>query len=157
MRYWLMRAGKGGIAKDFCIQEGVLAMDWEFGDMSHLPDDPEAFKKWLRNSKEGENVSEGHVNQDAATNRKFMYEVQNGDYVALSNAKDEWVYLGLVKSLYYFDKAGNPAFPHRRKIEWRVAYPRRVFSDAFLTSLKSELTLFSLDKHADELQRKLKS
>ncbi|HEU5200404.1 MAG TPA: hypothetical protein VFU32_12260, partial [Ktedonobacterales bacterium] len=90
------------------------------------------------------------------TNHRFVYVLQNGDCVALSNAKDCWIYLGLVKSLYYYDKTDNPEFPHRRKIEWQVAYPRRVFSDAFLTSLKSELTLFNIDKHADELRIKLK-
>ena len=160
MRYWVMRAGRGGIAKDFCIQRGLLAMDWEFGDMSHLPDDPEAFKEWYRNSEEGKNDSEDQVRRNAGTNRCFVYDVQNGDCVALSNAEDDWIYLGLVEGLYYYSPKvpkGKPDFVHRRKIKWQVAYPRKAFSKLFRASLNAEQALFNIDKHADELRAKLKS
>jgi len=86
MNYWLMRAGKGGIAKDFCIQQGVIAMDWNQGDMSSLPDDLEAFKEVYCKAHKVE--SDGEVNANAATNHRFVYRMQNGDWVALSNGKE---------------------------------------------------------------------
>lgn len=158
MRYWLMRAGSGGIAKDYCLQQNVIAMDWAMGTMETLPDDLEAFKKLYRGAYPTD--SEGQVAVNAATNHRFVHEMQTGDWIALSNAKDQWIYCGQVEGVYFYNSSVPKEiseFVHQRKVKWQVAYPRSAFSEAFLTTLKSELTLFSLDKHTNELQTKLKS
>ncbi len=158
MKYWLMRAGSGGIAKQFCLQHDVIAMDWEVGDLSKLPDDLEAFKAAYRSAYPMD--SKGQVDQNASTIHRFVHIMHIGNWVARSNAKDQWIYLGEVVGSYAFHPAppgDAKAFRHQREVRWQVAYPRRAFSEAFNTSLKSELTLFNLDEHADEIQAKLGS
>jgi predicted Mrr-cat superfamily restriction endonuclease len=156
MKYWLMRAGSGGIAREFCLQHDVIAMDWEVGDLSKLPDDLEAFRAAYRSAYPMD--SKGQVDHNAATIHRFVHIMQIGDRVALSNAKDQWIYLGEVAGSYVFQPAPPEKwkdFKHQRKVKWLVAYPRTAFSEPFNASLKSELTLFNLDEHADELRAKL--
>ncbi|HEY7420335.1 MAG TPA: hypothetical protein VH593_34470 [Ktedonobacteraceae bacterium] len=151
-----MRAGSKGIARELCLQHDMIAMDWEVGDLSKLPDDLDAFKKEYRKACPMD--SKGQVDQNASTIHRFVHIMQIGDKVALSNAKDQWIFWGEVESSYAFNPPPPGAvseFRHHRKVRWQIAYPRTAFSKPFNTSLKSEQTLFNLDEHADELQAKL--
>jgi predicted Mrr-cat superfamily restriction endonuclease len=125
--------------------------------MEALSDDLEAFKKFYRDTYSDD--SREQIAANAATNHRFVHEMQTGDAVALSNAKDQWIYLGQVEGAYFYASSVPKEvkeFVHQRKVKWKVACPRSAFSEAFHASLNVHLTLSSLDKHAAELQTKLK-
>lgn len=131
-------------------------MDWDVSDLTGLPDDLEAFKQEYYKAYPSD--TKHQVDTNASTIHRFVHSVYKGDQVALSNAKDQWIYLGIVAGAYAFNPPppkDAKAFRHQRAVRWLIAYPRAAFSDAFNASLKSELTLFSLDTYADEIQVKL--
>lgn len=163
MRYWSIRAGNEGEAKAFCLQQSVIAMDWDIDDMGLLPDDREAFKARYREKHPEDNFET--VDHIAGTNYRFVYKIQAGDYVVLApkiESKDPNLYIGQVEGSYYFNASPHPDpklenFKHQRKVKWLAACPRGEFSEAFLKSVGSSQTLVSMEAHADELRAKLRA
>ena len=65
MKYWLMRAGNDGEARDLFLNDGVIAMDWNVGDLGRFPADKKSFVKayfkWFQSTpKENNDPQEGN-------------------------------------------------------------------------------------------------
>src|SRR5579871_1522497 len=107
MAFWSIRAGEDDEARDVFLTQGVIAMDWEPPNLAGLPNDGEAFKEAYRKAKppkeediDNPSKYERRVAQNGGTMRRFVHEMQIGDYVAYPSdypsEKNGWIYLGRV-------------------------------------------------------------
>lgn len=133
MKYWLMRAGNDGEARNLFLDEGVIAMDWDVGDLGLFPADRKLFMKayfdWAQKAYQQSENPQHHnprsLAQEAGTNYSFVHQIETGDGVVFApkKAKDPHLYLGQIEGAYYFNPHPHPqliAFKHQRKVTWQV-------------------------------------
>ena len=84
----------------------------------------------------------------------FCKEMEKGDIILTPNPLTRTIYIGRVKSdyLYHRRPLGEMDYAHRRKVTWEKEVSRDVFSLDLRHSIGSLMTLFNIDKHADEIE-----
>jgi restriction system protein len=168
MKYWLMRAGNDGEARDLFLNDGVIAMDWKVGDLGLFPADRKSFvKAYLKWSQiapqEGNDPQKDHsgsLAREAGTNYRFIHLAQIGDYVLFTpkSDKDRYLYLGQIESAYYYNPAPDPELPdfkHQRKVKWLARCPR---ADLLKAIVHPRGTMSEIDQiHHQEIVAKFTS
>ena len=135
MKYWLMRAGDYGEARDLFLTESIIAMDWRVGDLRLLPTKEKLFMQAYSECSrvaypEDDKPRSSH---HAGTNYSFIHRMERGDGVLFAPKKTKQVndpnlYLGRIAGDYSFDPTAWKEFKHQRKVTWQVTKPRTEFS-----------------------------
>lgn len=152
MRYWIIRAGEGGKFFDEFIKYDVIAIGW------HRIKNP----KRISNKNEIENLYKKAYPKDSGISKSinvgqfwtFYKEIEKGDTVLTPNPLTRTIYIGEVKTDYQYNKKplGNMDYKHRRKVVWLKEVSRDSFSQDMKNSIGSLMTVFNIDKHADEIE-----
>ncbi|MGD0596847.1 MAG: restriction endonuclease [Sedimentisphaerales bacterium] len=151
MPYYLVRIGEGSKY----IEEGrsgkFIAIGWnEVPNLSKLGS-LEEIKKAL--SKTSYQYTPAQIAIQSGQLFRFGLEMQNGDTVISPMGSGEYV-VGIVGDYYFEDnpKGGCP-YKHRRKVDWQN---ETIYKEDMSTNLSyalgATLTVFSLEKYANELR-----
>jgi restriction system protein len=152
-RVWAVRAGGDSEADPLFIENGQIAVSFREvdRDASALPAERAAFRNAF--SKGGE-ARPGAVPIQAGQLFRFVHEMKIGDRVIYPRKIDRTLLWGEISTPYIYDRAHNPAFPHRRGVSWRASLSRDLFSQGALYELGSVLTLFEVRNFAAEFIRR---
>lgn len=84
----------------------------------------------------------------------FRGEIKKDDVVLTPNPLTRTIYIGRIKGDYQYNPKllGDMYYKHRRKVFWEKEVSRDVFSQDMRNSIGALLTIFSVDKHADEIE-----
>lgn len=125
-----------------------IAIGWrEFGDLSKVDDNREAFKK--RYVQVYSNAKKGSVPTSSGMLFRFIHEIQIGDYVVFPSKSNRMINIGIVKGEYmYVESAAE--YVQQRSVEWIKHLPRTAFSQGALYEIGSAMSLFAIKKYADE-------
>lgn len=130
------------------LNENKIAIGWrEFGDLSKVDNNREAFKK--RYSQVYSNAKNGSVPTSSGMLFRFIHEIQIGDYVVFPSKSNRMINIGVVKGEYmYVESAAE--YVQQRSVEWIKRLPRTAFSQGALYEIGSAMSLFAIKKYADE-------
>lgn len=155
MHYWMIRAGEGGKFFDEFIKYDIVAIGWDkIKNLKNIKSRNmvEAIykKAYPRDSKVSSSINIGQF-------WNFLHGIEEGDIVLTPNPLTRTVYIGRIKGIYQYNiKAlGDMYYKHRRKVIWEKEVSRDVFSLDMKHSIGSLLTIFNIDKHADEIEEAL--
>jgi restriction system protein len=130
------------------IDQSYVAIGWhEFGDLSALPLNREAFKKRFA---EVYPDNPGAVPVKAGVLFRFAVEMQQGDLVIYPSKADRVVNIGEVVGPYTYQPALSAEYPNRRSVQWLKHLPRTSFSQPALYEIGSAITLFQVSDYVDE-------
>ena len=129
------------------LNDNVIAIGWnKMGDLTGIDASREAFKK--RYAEVFPEASKQSIATGAGMLFRFVHEINVGDYVVFPSKTDRKIYLGIIKSDYYFSPGSQ--YDQRREVKWLKNLPRTVFSQGALYEIGSALTLFSIKNYAEE-------
>lgn len=130
------------------LNENKIAIGWrEFGDLSKVDNNREAFKK--RYAQVYSNAKKGSVPTSSGMLFRFIHEIQIGDYVVFPSKSNRMINIGVVKGEYmYVESAAE--YVQQRSVEWIKHLPRTAFSQGALYEIGSAMSLFAIKKYADE-------
>lgn len=150
MSYYLIRVGQGSKYIEEARKDGFVAIGWnELPDLTkfkELEDLKESMQKLYK-------YTPAQLGAQAGQVYRFGNILKNGDYVLSPIGEGEYV-IGEVGD-YYFNEnpQGHCPFKHRRKVTWNE---KTISKDEMSTNLTyalgATLTIFSLDKYANELK-----
>lgn len=125
-------------------------MEGAFGDLSHMEDDREAFRKRFAEAypqtSERSAVSAGML-------YRFRFEMRIGDYVVFPSKSNSAINIGMVDGEYHYEAAAlrKPGeYINQRKIKWLKHLPRTAFSKDALRESTASMSLFIIKNHVDE-------
>ena len=130
------------------LNENKIAIGWrEFGDLSKVDNNREAFKK--RYAQVYSNAKKGSVPTSSGMLFRFIHEIQIGDYVVFPSKSNRMINIGVVKGEYmYVESAAE--YVQQRSVEWIKHLPRTAFSQGALYEIGSAMSLFAIKQYADE-------
>ena len=140
-KYWVARAEED--IQDIVERDAFIGIGFggdELGDLSGLS------RREIRPLVEGARPDRkaGYYWTAAGQLWRFVNEIEEGDCLLTPHKRTRDVRIGLVRGAYEF-KQGQPR-PHRRPVEWiRTAHRDD------LPPIRSQLTVSSFQRHADEL------
>lgn len=147
---WMVRAGNDNELVDQFWNQKLVAVGWKaIDDISSLSSRSgvkEMYKEaYPEHSRYRRDTNAGQL-------FRFAHEIIQGDYV-VSYVKSEQEYLaGCINGPYqYRSDSPDVQYPHIRPVNWIARLPRDVFSEPARRSLRSPLTVFSLDDYVDEI------
>lgn len=130
------------------LRDNTIAIGWgAFGDLTHMENDREAFKK--KYAKVYPQDKKGAIALAAGMLYRFRYEVQVGDYVVFPSKSNSEINIGIVDGEYQYD-ASAQEYVNRRKVKWLKHFPRTVFSQGALYETGAAMSLFTIKNYADE-------
>lgn len=130
------------------LNENKIAIGWrEFGDLSKVDNNREAFKK--RYSQVYSNAKKGSVPTSSGMLFRFIHEIQIGDYVVFPSKSNRMINIGVVKGEYMHVESAAE-YVQQRSVEWIKHLPRTAFSQGALYEIGSAMSLFAIKKYADE-------
>lgn len=115
-RVWGIHAGERGEA-DALFLRGFVALDGAaMGDLASIPDESAAFKYRARAVYPTE--AEKTIEQWAGQWRRFVYEAQQGDWIAFKSKPTGMVHLGRITGGYSFAPQPELDHAHLRAVRW---------------------------------------
>lgn len=131
------------------IDQGFVSIGWDMvGDLNEIPGGREEFKDELSRIIPKESVKSVPI--WAGMLFRFRDEIQIGDVVVAPYKPDSTINIGVIAGDYEFE-ADALTHRHRRKVEWkRLGLARSSFTRAALGELSASLTLFRVQKNAQE-------
>lgn len=130
------------------LNENKIAIGWrEFGDLSKVDNNREAFKK--RYAQVYSNAKKGSVPTSSGMLFRFIHEIQIGDYVVFPSKSNRMINIGVVKGEYMHVESAVE-YVQQRSVEWIKHLPRTAFSQGALYEIGSAMSLFAIKKYADE-------
>lgn len=150
MSYYLIRVGEGSKYAQEALQNSFIAIGWnELPDLTKLRS-VDDIKKSLQQYRD---YTPYQLGQSAGMIDRFALKMQSGDTVLMPKGDGSFA-IGRIGSYFHEQKPlGQCHYAHRRRVEWSSKTIHRTdMSTPLLNSCGSIMTLFSLDKHAAELQ-----
>ena len=151
MSYYLIRVGEGSKYIDEAKKGNFVAIGWnEIPDLKNF-NNVDQIKKALEKSTY--NYSPTQINIQAGQIFRFGFEIQEGDAVLSPLGSGEYLVGKLGK--YYFEDnlKGNCNYKHRRTVFWNEKTLLKEDMSVNLSyTLGAILTIFSLNKHANEIE-----
>lgn len=161
-KYWAVRLGEGGKFVKVAKAGKFIAIGWnDLGELGYLTTaniDPKVAEQELEKDLERTYQSDSSLSRSLAKGILWNYivEMKEGD-VVLVPTPDRTVLFGRVTSSYeYVPKPKDRCeYKRRRNMEWLEELDRDDMPEGINSSLLSWLTVFSLDKHAEKIERVL--
>lgn len=128
-------------------QNPHICIGWsEMGDLAGLENNEDLLARYEENYHKN-NRGKG---QDVGMIRRFLKEVQVGDYVIFAEATE--FHIGRVDSEYYYDSSDNPNqssdYVHNRKVTWLLKnISRKVLSKGMHNSLSTAMSIFGINDY----------
>jgi len=130
------------------LNNNVIAIGWkDFGDLSVIPDNREAFKQ--RYIEVYPDAKKGSIASGAGMLFRFIHEMQEGDYIVYPSKINREINIGIVTGAYTYEKSA-PEYVQQRKVKWLKSFPRTFFSQGALYEVGSAMSLFAVKNYADE-------
>ena len=151
-RAWMVRAGNNNELADLVEEKNAVAIGWaEMEDLSSLKT-REQFKERYR---EGyPDHSPGRVPVSAGQMYRFVWEMQEGDYVLTYIKASRELLIGVADGpCEYRTDIFSELYPNVRRVRWLKRVSRDDLSAPARNSLGSTLTVFQLDDHLPEIHR----
>lgn len=139
------------------LKKHTLGLGWaNIGDLSTIEPTREAFK--TRYAEAFPEDKPAAIPGSAGMLYRFLYEMQEGDYVVFPSKSDRMINIGVVDGPYFY----NPSYidtPHgyvqQRKVKWLKHLPRTAFSQGALYEFGAAQSLFTVKNYADEVMAAL--
>ncbi len=147
---WCVHAGQHGEADNLFLQRGYVALAWELGDLSELPNDPEAFKARVRQVYP--HAKPGAIPNIAGQNRRFVYDIKLDDLVVYPSKLDRQVHIGRLVGPYVYNPGLDAEYADMRKVTWLRTVPRKHFTQGALYEMGAIMTLFQIKTYAGEFR-----
>jgi len=148
---WGLHAGKTGDADSLFRKKNCIAIGWpEFGDLSKVPSNREAFK--ARYASIYPQAKPGAVPTNAGQLYRFVYEMKAGDLVVYPSKHDRRVNIAVIQGEYFYEASEGEPYPNRRKVKWLCDFPRTHLSQGALYEIGSAMSLFLIKNYADEIR-----
>jgi hypothetical protein len=152
MNYWMVRAGRGGKFYDEFIKYDLIATGWDkITSLANAKSKSELEKIY---HDAYPNEPKGKLGTHVGELWAFVHDIEVGDIVLTSNPLNRTIYIGRIRGDYLYSKKqlGDMYYKHRRNVVWEKEVSRDVFSQDMRNSIGSLLTIFSINKHAEEIE-----
>jgi len=142
---WFVRAGKKGVLLEAFLDESLISIGWDIGDLTQYNNEESILKaiekKWPEKSRKWHKVS-------ARTVYKFYKDFKVGDRILTYDPKRRVYHSGTIKGDYQYGELDD-RFPsdhhHYRKVAWDAeTFSRDQLSVSARNSLGSLLTIFKV-------------
>ena len=147
-KYWVVRAGWD--IQDIVERDGFIGIGFggdALGDLSGLS--MEEIRPRVENAPDRRDKKARYYTLAAGQLWRFINEIEEGDCLLTPHKRTRNVRIGLVRGAYEF-KPGHPR-PHRRPVDWIRTASRDDLSAGLQDSLMANMTVFSVNRHADEI------
>ena len=145
MSVWVVRAGRVGEFEDFCLQEGIAAIDFDLRQSLTCFDDRDQLVDHLRGEPRYRDSSNSKVGKPASQLWRFANVIHDGDMVLLPRKSPRVVAVGRVHGGYSYRPNQKAAPPHTRDINWLVKeIPRDSFDQDIRYSLGGLATVYKV-------------
>ena len=160
--YWALRLGEGGKYVRQGHKGNFVAVGWSrIGDLSWLADakvDSENLADQMTHQYVkafGSNLSKSQVVVGVGQLVRFARDMKKGDIVLVPDTERHKFLVGKITSDYQFkEKWGDDCdYPHRRTVEWLKEVDRAEISEKLRNSLGAIMTVWSLQRHAPEIEQ----
>ncbi len=141
---WMIRAEGGSLIQTF-ISKGIVAIGWEIGDLTEVPDRQEIANRLRAAYPDKSNVT---LAIWTGFFHRFRFEIAIKDSVVTYDPSTRTYHIGSVTSDYIYDNAEGSEWPHIRKVTWSNQVSRDALVLSTKNSLGSTLTLFKLAEEA---------
>lgn len=137
------------------ISEGYVCIGWkQVGSLDKISEQTRETYK-LAVALAYPDAKPGAVPVWAGTLFKFRNAMDTGHLVVFPSKIDRKINIGKVTGFYSHRPDVEPEYPNFRKVDWLKQLPRSNFSQGFLNEVGSAVTLFSVSRHAEEVDRAL--
>ncbi len=157
-RYWGVRLGGGGKFVEHAKKGKYVAIGWnELGNLKWLADMKRSWGEvrgqLVKKYKDVNGGTEIQVGQGSGQVIKFVRETKEGDIVVVPDMARRRVLIGrLIGNYDYNDNWEDDCpYPHRKNVEWIKEVNKESIPPKLKGSLYSWLTVFSLDRHKQEI------
>jgi len=161
-RYWAVSIGEGGRYVTQAVQGNYIAIGWnELGDLqawerqrdeeqSRLWDE---FRAFYRTVFPNETPIQSGIQAGQVWN--FVIAMRPHDMALVRDPADRRIHIAQVLGGYQHVQAPQDGCPYRnrRQVCWIGCVERKDLPEPLKTSLFSQLTIFSLDKHGDAIEQ----
>ena len=147
---YCVRADFGTYTKHF-FDGGYVAIGWlPENDLSAITSRDELYP--LYKTAYPNDTSNVVIGQQVGQIARFLLEMKAGDYVITPALNTEFIYYGVVEATaYHFSLASDGCpYRHRKTVKWhKEPIQRSQFSVPFQNTIRSSLTVFSIDHKKD--------
>ena len=151
MEAWVVRSGsKGDDVSHLFAEKSVVAIGWLSEDLSRL-NSREEIKERIR--VEYPESSDGAVNSYAGTLWRFLKDISVGDLILTPPTGSTEVWIGRCRGPHeYLPYVISDHYPDVRRVSWLKQVSRSLLSGPLQSSISSELTVFNVSKHIEEIE-----
>ncbi|OGU58712.1 MAG: hypothetical protein A2X64_00070 [Ignavibacteria bacterium GWF2_33_9] len=144
LRLFCVRADYGTYTHQF-LKNGFVGIGWlHESDLSKIKIRDELYS--LYQKYHPDDTSNVVIGQQVGQISRFLLEISKGDYVITPDKNTEFIHYGIVDSEYYYsDNSDGCPYNHRKRVKWIDKIPRSAFSVPFQNSIRSSLTVFSVN------------
>lgn len=163
-KYWAISMGAGGKYLAAAQHGGFIAIGWNnLGDLTWLTQDqkyadspPQSLKNEIKN-RYGQTWSATKIGNAAGQIWRLVVGLGKDDIVLARDSANKQVIAGRVIGDYEFNPEGDDQCPyqHRRTVDWIKNISRDSMSQKLKDSMTADLTIFSVRKHAHEIEELL--
>ena len=146
---WGIHGGRHGAADRLFRERSVIALGWnKLAGLSALKPDRDDFKRAVAEAYADKKPMA--VANNAGQLFRFVHKMAVGDFVVYPSQVKRRIYVGKVTAEYVYDISFEPAYGHRRPVEWLDDFPRTRFSQGALHESGSLMSFFKIRNHSDE-------
>lgn len=138
---------------DCFLKGGYVAIGWLLDDNLSSIQSKDEIKQLYINAYP-EDKSNYVIGQQVGQIGRFLFDLKIGDYVITPDINPEKICWGIIENGDYYNKLDNKCqYPHRKKVKWnKESIQRNRFSVPFQNSIRSSLTIFSIEDKNDFFQ-----
>ncbi|TET44726.1 hypothetical protein E3J38_06535 [candidate division TA06 bacterium] len=151
MKGYIVRAGGGQFVGHF-LKGDFAGIGWiKAGDLTGLTLDQ--MREQLKKTFGG---SPGQIGAKLGAFRKFVLDIQEGDWILTPDLPRSRYIAGRVRSGVRYQEKPKDGCPykHRRSIDWTIQIPRDELSDSLKHKLGSLQTIFEITAHLEQILEK---
>jgi predicted Mrr-cat superfamily restriction endonuclease len=150
MSYYLIREGTGAQYAQEAHQNNFVAIGW--GEVGTL-DDYDSYDELKEFINQKFQYTPAQLGSAAGQVFRFGFEMEEGDTVFMPLGNGEYAVGSLGKYFWEEKPKGKCHYQHRRAVEWEEKiYSKKDMSTPLSYGMGAIMTLFSLNKYADEIE-----
>jgi len=147
---WVMRAGKNSEAQSLFLKSSVIALiDTNMKNLKKIPRNREAFYDAYKCCDPNNTIT--GIKGIGGKYYRFVYELLIDDMVLFPSRFDRQVYVGSIKSDYYYTPKRDKKFPHQRDVQWKLSFDKLGLSEMAKRELGAARTFFRFKTNIEEI------
>ena len=156
--YWVIHMGEKNKYADYAHENNLVAIGW--GEMKkdlneyRALNKKEFFKEIIPSLEEAYEINTKSNSMIAGQLFRFSSLMEIGDIVLVPRTQDGKIYIGSVEGNYCYhnESPDELGYRHRRKVKWIKTISTQDISQNFRNSIGAMMTIFSINKYADEIE-----